>query len=461
MLLNQSSMRFIQNIIAVYQNMVEDILDNISQIDKIAIQTNLLALNATIETIHASELLESFEKIVGSNLLIQAKILSKILEHDPDFINQDGAKLAKECGIEEFYITDAEGKIVFTNRNNKQDTIINKPEMVKLIGDPGAEVVLPSSSSIVDEPRYKVVGVGRTDMPGLIQLAVHFIKPKGQEAIDGFGVVANEAKRLSDMSNEVSDKLNLEAKELVNKIDKLKHLSDSLENREVTKSDIKQIDEQIDLISQSFKSILYLLTDLTNIARQTSLLGVRASIEAANTINEKLEFDTLLNIHMIIEAKLSAILLERTPNITSEELTEIAEYCRIGEYWITDDRGVVELTNVQGGIGFAFTNEGQTAPYMRILKNPDLVVSQPPAERDIDGKVYKFVAVGRRDKPGILQIGNPSKLYGENTAKGFHEVAKQIKYLAEQSMSTTGEIVDLIEEMKKNTDKAVSFLASI
>ncbi len=287
MLFNQSDLHFIQNTARVYQDMVKDVLDNISQIDKIAIKTNLLALNATIETIHASELLASFENIIGNNLLIQAKILSKILEYDPDFISQDGVKLAKECGIEEFYVTDEEGKVVFTNRSNKQGTIINTPEIIKVIGDPGAEIVLPSTSSLVDESRYKVVGVGRTDMPGLIQLAVHFIKPKGQEAIDGFGVVANEAKRLSDMSNQVSDKLNLEAKELVKRIDKLKELSDNLSNIEVTKAEIKQISEHINLISQSFNNILYLLMNLTNIARQTSLLGVRASIEAANTINEK------------------------------------------------------------------------------------------------------------------------------------------------------------------------------
>ncbi|NLP31233.1 MAG: hypothetical protein GX363_08905 [Clostridiales bacterium] len=461
MLFNQSDLHFIQNTARVYQDMVKDVLDNISQIDKIAIKTNLLALNATIETIHASELLASFENIIGNNLLIQAKILSKILEYDPDFIRQDGVKFAKECGIEEFYVTDEEGKVVFTNRSNKQGTIINTPEIIKVIGDPGAEIVLPSTSSLVDESRYKVVGVGRTDMPGLIQLAVHFIKPKGQEAIDGFGVVANEAKRLSDMSNQVSDKLNLEAKELEKRIDKLKELSDNLSNIEVTKAEIKQISEHINLISQFFNNILYLLMNLTNIARQTSLLGVRASIEAANTINEKLEFDTLLNIHMVIEAKLSAILLESKPNVTSEELTEIADYCRIGEYWITDEKGLVELTNVEGGVGFAFTNEGQTAPYMRILKNPDLVVTQPPAVRDLDGKVYKFAAVGRKDKPGILQIGNPSKLYGENTAQGFQEVAKQIKYLAEQSMSTTNEIVDLIEDMKKNTEKTVDFIVKM
>ena len=111
---------FVQSVTRTYQDLISDILSRIGSVNDISNKTNLLAINATIETIHASDLLASFEKIVGSNLLIQAKLLAKILVHDPDFMYQDGAKFAAECGIEEFYVTDGRGAVLFTNITSKK-----------------------------------------------------------------------------------------------------------------------------------------------------------------------------------------------------------------------------------------------------------------------------------------------------------------------------------------------------
>lgn len=455
---NLESLSSIQNMVSSYQGMIVDILEKISYIDQIAHKTNLLAINATIETIHASDLLDSFEEIVGKNLLIQARFFSKLLEYDPDFISRDGAKLAEECGIEEFYVTDGQGDIVFKNQKAKKNTGLNMPEISKILDNPNIEVVLPATSSLADNSYYKVVAIGRIDQSGVIQFAVHFNKPKGQLAIKGFGVVADEAKRLSDMSKEIFNEINIEAKRMAEKIDELEKLTINLGNIDESETAVKELDQSITELMRSFKSTLTLLSKQINISRQTGLLGVRASIEAANTINEKQEFDILLNRHMIAEAKLASLLIERMPNITCDDITDLADFCGIGEFWITDINGAVELTNVPGGTAFSFTNEGQTAPFMRILADPSLVVTQPPELRDLDNKVYKFAAVSRRDKPGILQIGNLSRLYGEDTAKGFSEVSKQIKNLAEQSKNITVEIEEMIENMNTKAEKAIYIL---
>ena len=338
------------------------------------------------------------------------------------------------------------------------------------------EVVFSSTSNSIGNEQYKAAAVARTDEPGLIQFGAHFVKPSGQVAIDGFGVVAKEAKRLADMSREISSRISTQTDEMIKNITELNDLSGVLsetysaasssavqtaETLDTLKTQTSELEEKFDEIKHHFKNILAPLSNLISLARQTSLLGVRASIEAASSTNEKEEFDDLLNVHMKIEAKLAAYLVERIPNISCDDIVSITEDCGIAEMWITDPAGVVELTNVSGGAGFAFKNEGQTAPYMALLTNPDLCVTAPPSMRVLDNCVYKYVGICRKDKPGIFQVGCLAKLYGDSTAKGFSEVSKQIKQLAEQSKLITGEIQDTFEDMNAKAQKALDNLNAI
>jgi methyl-accepting chemotaxis protein len=466
---------FVQNVTHAYQDLISDILGRIGSVNDIANKTNLLAINATIETIHASDLLASFQKIVGSNLLIQAKLLAEILTNDPDFMYQDGAKFAAECGIEEFYVTDGRGAVLFTNISNKKNALLNSAETMHILENKVTEVIFSSTSNSIGNEQYKAAAIARKDEPGLIQFGAHFVKPSGQVAIDGFGVVAKEAKRLADMSRDISASISKQTDEMIENITELNDLSNALgetystvtdssvqsvEALAALKTQTKELQQKFEEIRHHFKSILAPLSNLISLARQTSLLGVRASIEAASSTNEKEEFDELLNVHMKIEAKLAAFLVERIPDISCDDIVSITENCGIAEMWITDPAGVVELTNVSGGAGFVFKNEGQTAPYMALLTNPDLCVTAPPAVRALDNCVYKYVGICRKDKPGIFQVGCLAKLYGDSTAKGFSEVSRQIKQLAEQSKLITGEIQDTFEDMNAKAQKALDNLVT-
>lgn len=479
----------LKGIVAGYDENIHEVFDKIKAVEGISNRTNLLAINASIETIHASDLIASFENIVKNNLLIQARVIAKILEYDPDFLYQDATKLAKDCGIEELFITDTEGVVKFTNLPSWMNGTLGSAQMLRILKNPELEVALPSVGSGVQNELFKSVGISRRDSAGIIQLGAHYVKPAGQLAIDGFGIVAQEAKRLADASKEISARITLLTKDMGQHIEDLLRLAGEAENHmnemvalmekaledktidegeeaemeayfALTQRKLVSVEEMLKEISKSFRNLLSPLTELINIARQTNLLGVRAAIEAAHSTNDKLDFDQLLDRHMVTEAKLAAILVERTPDITVAGIKELAAYSGIGEFWITDESGNVELTNVEGGVGFAFTNEGQTAPYMRILADPGLVVTAPPAARTLDNKVFKFVAVGRKGKPGIFQIGNPSRLYGD-TAEGFSVVSKQIKDLAEQSKGITQEIDDLIRDMDGKAHKGMEVIKVI
>ncbi|MDF3001251.1 MAG: hypothetical protein K0Q48_1370 [Bacillota bacterium] len=478
------SMESIREIIREYDTLIKQVFLKIKSVQGIANKTNLLAINASIETIHASDLLASFEQIVEKNLTIQAKIISQILAYDPDFFYQDGGAFARECGMEEFYVTDGDGIVQFTNMPSWKNSALKSSEILRILKNPELEIALPSVGNGFDGELQKTVGVARTDQPGIIQTGAHFVRPKGQLAIDGFGVVAQEAKRLADVSKEISARITTLTNELGSMLERLESIygeadrgisacSDaaslseavSLEEQEARLNDLKgtlkQLDKDFDESRKYFKNILSPLTELINIARQTNLLGVRAAIEAAHSTNDKQDFDNLLNRHMTAEAKLVALLIERRPDITIDQMEELSEKIDIAEIWIADENATVELTNIKGGKGFVYQSEGQTAPFLRILSNPELIVAPPPSLRTLDNRVFKYVGVGRKDKPGFLQVGIPSKLYGESTAEGFSVVAKQIKNLAEQSRDTTTEIEAIVEDMDRKAKKAAEQMKSV
>lgn len=489
----EKSTGVISDIILEYDLLLDQVFLKIKSVQGIANKTNLLAINASIETIHASDLLASFENIVTKNLIIQAKIIAQILEHDPDFMYQDGAKVAKECGIEEFFVTDGQGLVQFTNVPSWKNATLNSSAILSILKNPELEIALPAAENGLDSEQYKVVGISRTDQPGIIQIGAHFTRPKGQLAINGFGVVAQEAKRLADVSKEISSRITALTNDLGGRIKELslafqdvqgsigagigtavqlqegagadRRVAVGIDRQEAAIQEIKDklaaFEESLIGARRYFRDLLGPLTELINIARQTNLLGVRAAIEAAHSTNDKQDFDGLLNRHMTAEAKLLAILIERRPDIACDDMVPLADYIGLDEIWIPDGDAVVELTNVSGGKGFQFLNEGQTAPYMRILANPDLVVTAPPEPRALDGKVIKYVGVGRKGKAGLVQIGKISKMYGESTAEGFSVVAKQIKNLAEQSRELTTEIETMVEGMDFKALKAIDQMKSL
>jgi hypothetical protein len=88
-------------------------------------------------------------------------------------------------------------------------------------------------------------------------------------------------------------------------------------------------------------------------------------------------------------------------------LKDIAASSPIEEFWITDSNGRTYLTNT--GIDFTFNRDPATQPqasaFWRLIAGTATVVVQPAQKREIDNRVFKYVAVAGVDKPRIVQVG--------------------------------------------------------
>ena len=100
-----------------------------------------------------------------------------------------------------------------------------------------------------------------------------------------------------------------------------------------------------------------------------------------------------------------------------ETLDAVAADTVLDEVWISDERGVVHLTNVRNEAGapmpFEFfpdpAIQPQASAFYALLAFPvdgDGVVTQAAQVREIDYEVYKYVGVSGVDRRRIVQIGN-------------------------------------------------------
>ena len=118
--------------------------------------------------------------------------------------------------------------------------------------------------------------------------------------------------------------------------------------------------------------------------------------------------------HLVAEAKLTAHYIAaaleagKSPDEINATLKEIADTSIITEFWVSDETGQVQFTNVPG-LDFAFPtdpNAGtQAAPFADLLLGNRQVVTQEMQPREADGKLFQYVGAAGIDRPRIVQVG--------------------------------------------------------
>ncbi len=118
--------------------------------------------------------------------------------------------------------------------------------------------------------------------------------------------------------------------------------------------------------------------------------------------------------HMAAEAMLTAHFIDAAlkAGMSSEAinavLADVAENSVISEFWISDEQGRIEFSNIHGTT-FTFPTDvdgdTQAAPFAALLQGSKSVVVQKVQKRELDGALFKYVGAAGVDKPRIVQVG--------------------------------------------------------
>jgi signal transduction histidine kinase len=93
---------------------------------------------------------------------------------------------------------------------------------------------------------------------------------------------------------------------------------------------------------------------------------------------------------------------------TADNITwmqEQAQLLSVDELYITDAQGIVIATNNIATMGYDFKSSPQSNVFLEGVNNPDFELIQESQPRGADGLLFQYIGVGRKDKPGIVQVG--------------------------------------------------------
>ena len=131
-------------------------------------------------------------------------------------------------------------------------------------------------------------------------------------------------------------------------------------------------------------------------------------------VNEARAMDDAVSKHMVAQAKLTAHFIAAAvkAGMSKKEinaaLAKVAKESAISEFWISDEKGKIEFTNIPGA-SFQFPTDvnakSQAAPFAALLSGAKKAVIQGFQPRVLDGKSFKYVGVAGVDKTRIVQVG--------------------------------------------------------
>ena len=148
--------------------------------------------------------------------------------------------------------------------------------------------------------------------------------------------------------------------------------------------------------------------------KAVAALGLCLVLSGVLTANKAPAADDAVSKHMVAQAMLTAhfvaaaVKAGMSKDEVNAALTKVAAGSAISEFWISDETGGVEFTNIPG-MSFKFPTDpagkSQAAPFAALLNGSKTVVIQGFQAREFDGKMFKYVGVAGVDKRRIVQVG--------------------------------------------------------
>jgi signal transduction histidine kinase len=135
---------------------------------------------------------------------------------------------------------------------------------------------------------------------------------------------------------------------------------------------------------------------------------VLTTIDKQLRLTERIEAITLEEMdkkNIGLAHSLSALIAADETNLTTENMTRLAEILGVDEVYVTDENGVIRWGNTPQFFGLDFHTTEQTEPFLEILEDPEAELAQVPTPRGADGAMFQYVGVSRLGSPGIVQVG--------------------------------------------------------
>lgn len=131
-----------------------------------------------------------------------------------------------------------------------------------------------------------------------------------------------------------------------------------------------------------------------------------AAIGLENALIARQTTESVMETEMYGQATLVAYLVEKGL-LTYQTAVELSKRSGIDEFWVTDDKGQVSVTNLGQNIDFNFGTDpkAQAYEFMDLINGKRDRVAQPAQVRTVDTKVYKFVGVSGWSSKHIVQVG--------------------------------------------------------
>lgn len=114
-----------------------------------------------------------------------------------------------------------------------------------------------------------------------------------------------------------------------------------------------------------------------------------------------------LNEEYLVKTRAFAEMISLNPAILDDQdkLNETCETLSVDELHVTDAEGVIRWSTIPGYLGFDFKGSDQTKPFMKCIDDPSYELAQEPQPNGTLGILFQYIGVGRKDEPGIVQIG--------------------------------------------------------
>ncbi len=167
-----------------------------------------------------------------------------------------------------------------------------------------------------------------------------------------------------------------------------------------------------------------------NTTKETALMRISdAKSKIAASKSEIAQVTEDMSEEYLAKTRAFAEMIELNPSIleSSDKLIQIRDELKVDELHVTNENGLIKWTTIPGYIDFDFNSSEQTKPFLPALQDKNFELAQEPQLNGAEGILFQYISVGRRDKPGIVQIGmEPKKLSDALKANQIDAVLKSI-----------------------------------